>query len=166
MNLLRFRRTCGLCGQGVAHGLPRDLGIALHTVRTSQPSLPGLKSSIVLAVNEDAPKPTRCLLVARYNIFLLWPIGHHWAYPFMDTGTIMVLPWLLGLLILHGVFFTAPRGMTCPCMRRFSADVDWAKARFMPHLDSQLKAITVAPFDLAKFVRLGQLRAQVARLGW
>ncbi len=50
-------------------------------------------------------------LVARYNIFLLWPIGHHWAYPFMDTGTIMVLPWLLGLLILHGVFFAACLGI-------------------------------------------------------
>ena len=77
----------------------------------SQASLPGLKSSIVLAVNEDAQKPTRRLLVARYNIFLLWPIGHHWAYPFMDTGTIMVLPWLLGLLSLHVVFFAACLGI-------------------------------------------------------
>ena len=75
----------------------------------SQASLPGLKT--VPAVNEDAQKPTRRLLVARYNIFLLWPIGHHWAYPFMDTGTIMVLPWLLGLLILHGVFFAACLGI-------------------------------------------------------
>ncbi len=44
----------------------------------------------------------------------------------MDTGTIMVLPWLLGLLILHVVFFTA-----CLCLVRRTTPAAWAELRLL-----------------------------------
>lgn len=65
-----------------------------------------------------------------YQLFWLWPAEHkwaghrpqlvqiilircavrsslpslpfRWAYPFMATGTIFVVPWMAGLLVVHG----------------------------------------------------------------
>lgn len=44
-----------------------------------------------------------------YQLFLLYPLSpnRHWAYPFMDTSTIMVIPWMLGLLSLHLILYGA-----------------------------------------------------------
>ena len=46
---------------------------------------------------------------ALYQLFFLYPLStnRHWAYPFMDTGTLWVLPWMLGLLALHVIIFGA-----------------------------------------------------------
>lgn len=47
-----------------------------------------------------------------YQLFLLYPLSPngHWAYPFMDTSTLWVVPWMLGLLALHVISFGACLG--------------------------------------------------------
>jgi hypothetical protein len=47
-----------------------------------------------------------------YQLFFLYPLSPngHWAYPFMDTGTLWVVPWMLGLLALHVIIFGACLG--------------------------------------------------------
>ena len=57
-------------------------------------------------------------LYTLYQIFLLYPLGNgHWAYPFMNTNTILVVPWLVGLVVLHLVFFGSCFGLGRLCKR-------------------------------------------------
>ena len=44
-----------------------------------------------------------------FQCFIWFPLKGQWMYPFMYTGTIMVIPWMLGLLLLHWTFF----GVAC-----------------------------------------------------
>ena len=67
-----------------------------------------------------------------------------------------------GVVCRHGVFYTAAQGSSCNCMLPIGAQ-DWQHARFMPSLDSHLRALTVVPFDADIFQRLGQLRAEMRR---
>ena len=43
---------------------------------------------------------------------------------------------------------------------------DWAHAAFMPSMDSDLKIIVAAPFNIGTYTRLGLLQARARRLGW
>eukprot|EP01046_Picozoa_sp_COSAG06_P024159 COSAG06_NODE_1954_length_7985_cov_27.960817_1_plen_162_part_00 len=40
-----------------------------------------------------------------FQDFIWWPLHHQWMYFFMQTNTLMVIPWMLGLLIIHWIFF-------------------------------------------------------------
>ena len=50
---------------------------------------------------------------AIFQFFIWYPLHHMWMYFFMQTNTLMVLPWTLGLLIVHWLFF----GLVC-CVAR------------------------------------------------
>jgi hypothetical protein len=72
------------------------------------------------ALSKMAIRPSHVYFVALwpslyvlYQLFLLYPLSPngHWAYPFMKTDTIMVLPWMLGLLLLHAIFFAGCLGI-------------------------------------------------------
>ena len=65
----------------------------------------------------------------------------------------------------HGVMFASRQPLRCACLSKVDCS-SWSKARFMPSLDHELKAIVARPFDLASFCRLGELHAEVRRLGW
>ena len=43
---------------------------------------------------------------------------------------------------------------------------DFVHARFMPHLDLELKCITAVPFELSAFKRLAVLQSEARRLNW
>ena len=47
-----------------------------------------------------------------FQCFIWFPLKGQWMYPFMYTGTIMVIPWMLGLLLLHWVFFGVALGLS------------------------------------------------------
>ena len=65
----------------------------------------------------------------------------------------------------HGVFFNAHQ--RCSCLAPGSSSVDdWAAAKWMPHLDPDLKAMTISPFALENFERLGILQARLRRYDW
>lgn len=40
-----------------------------------------------------------------FQDFLWYPLQHQWMYFFMQTDTLMVIPWMLGLLIVHWLFY-------------------------------------------------------------
>ena len=42
----------------------------------------------------------------------------------------------------------------------------WRKARYMPALDYELRAIVLRPFAVDRYRRLGELQAEIRRLGW
>ena len=42
---------------------------------------------------------------ALFQDFIWWPLHRQWMYFFMQTNTLMVIPWMLGLLIIHWFFF-------------------------------------------------------------
>ena len=65
----------------------------------------------------------------------------------------------------HGVFFAAPVGTACQCMGD-AGHMVWTKAKFMPAIDLSLRGLIAVPFDPSRFQRLGQLQAQLRRLGW
>jgi hypothetical protein len=65
----------------------------------------------------------------------------------------------------HGVFFNAHQ--RCSCLAPGSSSVDdWAAAKWMPPLDPDLKAMTISPFALENFERLGILQARLRRYDW
>jgi hypothetical protein len=68
----------------------------------------------------------------------------------------------------HGVFFAAPPNMLCACIGPASCTDKsvWWKARWMPHLDADLKAITIVPFQLNGLRRLGVIQAEMKKKGW
>ena len=67
-----------------------------------------------------------------------------------------------GFVCRHGAFFKAAQGSSCPCMRPIG-DNAWQFARYMPSLDTQLRALVTVPFDAEQFMRLGQLQAEMRR---
>ena len=67
----------------------------------------------------------------------------------------------------HGVFFAPPQLNMCHCMQRGSVDTSaWSRARYMAHIDEDLHMITVAPFNIGSFRRIGELRSQLRSEGW
>ena len=67
----------------------------------------------------------------------------------------------------HGVFFVSTHRQACQCMSKDSSDpAAWVRARFMPALDLEVQCLVAVPFDLDSFQRLGELQAQLRRLGW
>ena len=40
-----------------------------------------------------------------FQDFFWYPLHHQWMYFFMDTGALAVVPWMLGLLAVHWLFF-------------------------------------------------------------
>ena len=74
----------------------------------------------------------------------------------------MRLSWLSkgGYVCRHGVFFAAGQGRSCNCMSAQPSAADWRFARFMPELNHELKIITVTPFRVMTFRRLGQLQSE------
>ena len=64
----------------------------------------------------------------------------------------------------HGVFFKKLPANGCACMTAEQNPSAWTEAVWMPHLDWDLRAITVAPFDRVSFQRLGVLQAKLRRL--
>ena len=63
----------------------------------------------------------------------------------------------------HGMFFAKGFGSTCDCA---SANPTWEGVKRMPALDVQRKAIVTKAFDAKIIRRLGQLQADIRRLGW
>ena len=66
----------------------------------------------------------------------------------------------------HGIFFQCLQAPYCPCDSTAEHEVAWNHARFMPHLDEQLKAITTAPFRRGAVTRLGMLQRSMHNKGW
>jgi len=66
----------------------------------------------------------------------------------------------------HGVLFTRMPATGCKCLDPSSVSADWSSARYMPHLDEELKVITAVPFVLESFRRLGVLQAQARNWDW
>ena len=66
----------------------------------------------------------------------------------------------------HGVMFTNLPGNHCPCLVPDAAINQWTNARWMPALDSDLKAIVAVPFALDSFRRLASIQAELRSLGW
>ena len=90
------------------------------------------------------------------------------VFRFCMFGTLLKDWWAKGRHVCrHGVFFRAPLGSPCSCMRGGSAEMHvWTRATFMPALDSTLKTLVAVPFDASRFQRLARLQAEVRRLGW
>ena len=40
-----------------------------------------------------------------FQFFVWYPLTNQWVYTFMNTGTIQVVPWMVGLLAGHYFFF-------------------------------------------------------------
>eukprot|EP00973_Karenia_brevis_P032365 4460912-Karenia_brevis.AAC.1 len=55
-----------------------------------------------------------------------------------------------------------PHGLHCPCLCA-EGDRDWSKARWMPHLDEELRGIVVRSFAQKRFNRLGVLQAELRK---
>jgi hypothetical protein len=66
----------------------------------------------------------------------------------------------------HGVLFDSPKGSPCPCMLKALPEDAWSQAKYMAAIDHDIKAIIAAPFALATFRRLGQLKAELKRLNY
>ena len=67
----------------------------------------------------------------------------------------------------HGVFFALPGPFVCPCLGEAPVDDgQWIDAIRMPALDGRLKCIVAVPFEASWYQRLGQLQAEMRRLGW
>jgi hypothetical protein len=45
------------------------------------------------------------LAYCAFAIFVWYPLVHFWVYPFMDSATMQVIPWQLGLLVGHWVIY-------------------------------------------------------------
>ena len=62
------------------------------------------------------------------------------------------------LVCRHGVFFRRPQLHQCPCMVDAAVcdQTRWRHATLMASIDHDLKKLTVAPFDITRFRRLGQ----------
>ena len=109
-----------LAGPSAGHS---DTGTCLPACLSICPSATGLNAAVMLgeyALSKMAIRPSHVYFVALwpslyvlYQLFLLYPLSPngHWAYPFMKTDTIMVLPWMLGLLLLHAIFFAGCLGI-------------------------------------------------------
>ena len=59
------------------------------------------------------------LAYSAFAIFVWYPLTHLWVYPFLDTATMTIIPWQLGLLIGHWVFYSL-----CYCV--IAAKFRWA----------------------------------------
>eukprot|EP00973_Karenia_brevis_P029103 4014792-Karenia_brevis.AAC.1 len=66
----------------------------------------------------------------------------------------------------HGVFFANGQPPVCPCLKQVPVLQDWSKARYMPHLCQEMRAIIAIKFDATSFRRLGQIQAEIRRLNW
>ena len=63
----------------------------------------------------------------------------------------------------HGVFFARTSIAECPCMGGARSTDSWNDATQMASIDHDLKTIVVSSFNLARFWRLGQLKAELKR---
>ena len=67
----------------------------------------------------------------------------------------------------HGILFDRMPAGGCKCMYiTTSTEEDWAHAKFMPHMNADLKIIVATRFDLSSYERLGVLQARARQFGW
>lgn len=71
-----------------------------------------------------------------------------------------------GMVCRHGVFFVNGQQPVCPCLKTDVEPQEWSRARYMPHLCQELRAITVIKFDASSFTRLGKIQAELRRSSW
>ena len=64
----------------------------------------------------------------------------------------------------HGLFFRRAPVAGCMCM--VQPGCDDPAAEFMPALDANLRRIMTVPFQRDNFRRIGQIKADLRRLGW
>ena len=65
----------------------------------------------------------------------------------------------------HGVFFTTPPSLPCPCMQNDTNHPMWQQARYMASIDTDSQRLVSTAFHQPTFRRLGSLRASLRRYG-
>eukprot|EP01052_Picozoa_sp_SAG31_P033067 SAG31_NODE_3691_length_3985_cov_3.675244_5_plen_350_part_00 len=88
-------------------------------------SVHGINAAVMLveyALNRLTLRPSHVVWVIlwptfylAYQLLWLWPTERKWAYPFMSTTTILVVPWMIFLLLVHVLFFAGCLGLGQLC---------------------------------------------------